>query len=140
MAITMKNLNDRIATLEGKAATTPITMKGLADRLANLEATAKKWEEVTIQLSNVGLNLIGNFDTKFDSYKYAILSISFTCDKSGQNTPGMSINVNTSTASASANNNVNAGSATITKTSGKFTFKASNGFVGGGSLKVLFYK
>ena len=48
MAITMKDLNDRISTLEGKAATTPITMKNLSDRVANLEATAKKWEIVTI--------------------------------------------------------------------------------------------
>ena len=46
--ITMSNLNTRIATLEGKAATTPITMKGLADRLAQVEATAKDWAVVTL--------------------------------------------------------------------------------------------
>lgn len=50
MAITMKNLNDRISTLEGKASTTPITMKGLSDRLDNIEATAKKWEEGIITI------------------------------------------------------------------------------------------
>lgn len=51
MALTMKNLNDRISALEDKSATTPITMKGLSDRLSNLEATAKKWIEYTLTTS-----------------------------------------------------------------------------------------
>lgn len=48
MAITMSNLNNRTAALEGRAATNPITMKGLSDRLSNLERTAKKWEQATL--------------------------------------------------------------------------------------------
>lgn len=77
--ITMSNLNTRIATLEGKAATTPITMKGLADRLANLEATAKKWEIVTLSSSDYGKNFL--IPTQYIGWNYCVLDANYKTGK-----------------------------------------------------------
>lgn len=44
MSITMSDLNNRVATLEGKSSTTPITMSDLKNRIEALEARpVKDW-------------------------------------------------------------------------------------------------
>ena len=44
MSITMSDLNNRVAALEGKSSTTPITMSDLKNRIEALEARpAKDW-------------------------------------------------------------------------------------------------
>lgn len=80
MAITMKNLNDRIATLEGKATTTPITMKSLYDRLTALEAKGE-YALIDLTASNSSNTRSVNFGTIPEKYRSGYNFL--VCDFSG---------------------------------------------------------
>lgn len=134
MAITMKNLNDRIATLEGKTSTTPITMKGLSDRLDNIEATAKDWAVVNLGTNSTNPTL--SFDSKYSNYNYAIVSASVNMYQRGSSSD---ITISTS------NTNVNAktkGSFKISKSTNSFkiSIDMSGYYIRNVSLTVIFYK
>lgn len=143
MAITMKNLNDRTSALEGKASTTPITMKGLSDRLDNIEATAKDWAIVTLSNSGSSTNPRYNFDTKYQSYNFCILSGSaeympynWASATMGISGDGKTISGGMGTGQSSGGFS---GSVTYSKNTGYFSLNRSV-MSCSSSIKVLFYK
>lgn len=137
MAITMKNLNDRISTLEGKASTTPINMKNLSDRLANLEATAKKWEIVTYPSGEYGKSKTLTIPAHLVDYNFAVISISETY-------------VNTLFFVSSSPTSVNGESVTTAKIGGGMWFTKSGSTIVAsrnsnitlqfGQIQIMFYK
>lgn len=146
MAITMKNLNDRISKLEGKASTTPITMKGLNDRLTALEKSSVV-SIVTINKSGSNLYPI---PTEHQGKNFVVITTSISSVPNGakENSASITDGKSISTWMRAGGNSQIYGGGTI-----NYTISGTNivgNYVKNGygaesithpsSIKVLFYK
>lgn len=143
----MSNLNTRIATLEGKTATTPITMKGLADRLTALEKSSVV-SIVTINKSGTNLYPI---PTEHQGKNFVIITTSISSPIGNyitENSASISDGKSISTWARSTNLAGMYGGGTInyvisgTNIVGNYVKQgdSANSITHPSSIKVLFYK